>query len=80
MNWLIRTIENIDNTVRTHSNELRGALIGGTSGFLSQPFFHDWVKPIAISIICAIAGLLIAHYGKKLLNLIDKKIDKWLSK
>jgi hypothetical protein len=75
MHWIVRTANNLFDSVKEHQNEFRGAVIGGASGFLSHPFYKDWIQPIMISIICAVAGLLITHYGKKILLWIDKKMD-----
>jgi hypothetical protein len=74
MNWIVRVANSFLDSIKEHHNEARGAFIGGASGFISQPFFKNWVQPIMVSIICAVAGLVITHYGKKILQWIDKKL------
>lgn len=54
--------------MRKHIEEIAGTIIGGVTGFITQPLYDDWIKPIILTIICSLIGLFISHYGKKILN------------
>lgn len=53
--------------MKKNFQELFGTAIGFTTGWLSSPVYKDWIQPMILSGICALIGLLITHYGKKLL-------------
>jgi len=42
--------------------------IGGVSGYISTGFFSTWIQPVIISAVCALVGLLVSHFGKKVLK------------
>ena len=54
--------------MKKHFDDFMGACIGGVSGFIANGFYKDWVQPVIVSAICALIGLIVTHYGKKLLN------------
>ena len=55
-------------TVRKHFEEVAGTIIGGVTGWITQPVYDDWVKPMILTIVCSLLGLLVSHFGKKLLK------------
>ena len=54
--------------MKKNFDEITGTLIGGITGWITQPLYDDWIQPIMLTIICSILGLLISHFGKKLLK------------
>jgi hypothetical protein len=54
--------------MRKHFQELFGTAIGGVTGWLSSGVYHDWIQPVLLSAICALVGLIITHYGKKVIK------------
>lgn len=55
-------------TMKKNIEEISGTLIGAVTGFVTQPLYDDWIKPILMTVICSIVGLLVSHFGKKLLE------------
>jgi hypothetical protein len=53
---------------KTNFQEVLGTAIGGVTGFITTGFYDTWVQPVLISGLCALFGLLITHYGKKILK------------
>jgi hypothetical protein len=67
-------------------DECIGAVIGFVSPhmetILARTWWDDWMQPSLQSLIGAVIGLLVMHFGKKLLNGIDnwlniRKLDRW---
>lgn len=54
--------------MRKHFQELFGTAIGGITGFISGGIYQDWIQPVLLSAICALVGLIVTHYGKKLIK------------
>lgn len=40
----------------------------GTGGYVGAKLFDDWFRPIIVATLCAVIGLLVNHFGKKLLK------------
>lgn len=55
-------------TMKKNIDEITGTVIGGVTGWVTQPLYDDWIKPMLLTVICSIIGLLISHFGKKLLK------------
>jgi hypothetical protein len=53
--------------MRKHFDEIVGSTIGGTTGLVTSGFY-DWVQTIALTIVCSLIGLLVSHFGKRLLK------------
>lgn len=70
MQLFVRTID----WIQKKPEDIWGFSIGGTAGFVAHSFYGDYVKPVIISTACAVIGLLVSHYGKKLLKWIDSKL------
>jgi hypothetical protein len=68
-------------------DKITGAIIGMASPHIEKiliehSWWDDWAKPSLQSLVGAVIGLLVIHYGKKLLNSLDnwwtiRKLDKW---
>lgn len=54
--------------MRKHFQELFGTVVGGVTGWVTSGIYKDWIQPIILSAVCAVVGLLVTHYGKKILN------------
>lgn len=54
--------------LKKHIEEIIGTLLGGSAGMISQSVYDDWIRPILVSAICAVIGLLITHFGKQILK------------
>lgn len=63
--------------MKKNLHEITGVIIGGitptVSKLIEQSWWTDWARPVILSGICSIIGLLIMHYGKRLLNSLDAK-------
>lgn len=53
--------------MKRHFQEYLGTAIGGVTGWISQGVYKDWIQPVILSAVCALIGLLVTHYGKKLI-------------
>jgi len=53
---------------RPNFQELLGTTIGGVTGYISSSFYTTWVQPVLLSAVCALVGLLVTHFGKKVLK------------
>ena len=78
MNWILqgltRMVDQLQEVIEKKPHDIVGVAVGGTTGFISSAFFHDWMKPVLLSAACAFVGLVISHYGKKVFVWIDRKI------
>jgi len=54
--------------VQKHSEETAGTASAGAGGYYAAHVYDDWIRPILVSGACALVGLLITHFGKKLLK------------
>lgn len=54
--------------VQKHSEETAGTASAGVGGFYAARVYEDWVRPILLAAVCALVGLLVTHFGKKLLK------------
>jgi hypothetical protein len=63
-------------SAKKYFEEYVGTVVGGVTGWLSQSVYKDWIQPILLSAACAFVGLLISHYGKKLLERFESKRKK----
>ena len=63
--------------MRKHFYEFTGLLIGGSvptvTKLIENEWWTDWARPVIVSAICSIVGLLIMHYGKRFLNSLDNR-------
>ena len=48
-----------------------GAVTGGITGFISAGFYQTWIQPMILAGVCALIGLVITHYGRRLLHSFD---------
>jgi hypothetical protein len=79
MHHFIRTItsnlHSVTDSLKQKSDYVMGTVsAGGVGAFMGHENFNDWLRPVILSIVCAIAGLTATHYGKKVLKWLDKKI------
>lgn len=54
--------------MKKYVEECVGTVIGAVTGFISQPIYDDWIKPVLLTVICSVIGLLVSHFGKKILK------------
>lgn len=57
--------------MKKHLQDIIGAITGGVTGFISSGFYETWIQPMILAAVCALIGLLITHYGRRLLNSFD---------
>ena len=55
-------------SIQKYLEEYTGTIIGGITGYVATSFYSTWVQPVLISALCAFVGLLITHFGKKILK------------
>lgn len=70
--------------MKKNLQDIFGTLIGWVTGFISSGFYETWIQPMVISAVCALIGLIVTHYGRRILNSWDnwrniKKLDKYKS-
>lgn len=78
MNWLVRVGQSVKDTAHylmdKKFEQTVGTATGTTASYISQFIYGDWITRLIFTVVCAGASLIVTHYGKKILTLIDKKL------
>ena len=65
--------------MRKHFQDIFGTCIGWITGWITSGLYENWIQPMILAAVCAFIGLLVTHFGKRVLAWLEKKDDRWKS-